>query len=229
MNDGKITPAYEPGDNFLKKLDNFWYHYKWTTIIVGFFAVVLIVCTLQMCTRDDRDLCVLYSDYEYGLGRYLPDVESAFESIAPDFSGDGASNVAIVELPIISKESYDAFRNHIFVGDTIICLLSPELYSEVYVKDDDGEILSGFVKLEDVLGYKPENAYDDYSIRIGDTPLAKDFSVFKNIDNDESKILLCLRKKPVVVSPFEKKEADEYYEYCTELFKSIIEYKPVSK
>ena len=229
MNDEKITPQYEPGDNFFKKLDNFWYHYKWTTIIVSFFVIVFIVCAVQMCTREDRDLNVLYSAYEYGLGKYLPDVEGALENVAPDFNGDKRSNVAIVELPIISKESYDAFRNHVFVGDTVICLLSPELYSEVYIKDDNGEILSGFMKLEDVLGYKPENAYDDYSIRISDTPLAKDYSVFKNIDNDNGKILLCIRKKPVVVSPWQKKEADAYYEYCTEVFKSIIEYEPVSE
>ncbi len=223
MHDEKITPQYEPGDNFFKKLDNFWYHYKWTTIIVSFFAIVFIVCAFQFCSRETRELNVLYSAYEYGLGRYINDVESAFESVSPDRNNDGKSNVAIVEVPIITPESYEAFRNHTLIGDTVICLLSPELYNTVYDKDDDGKIVPRFMKLEEVLGYKPEYAYDDYSVRIGDTPLAIDFPALKKIDNDDGgEILLCMLKKTLITSA-------EDYEYCGEVFKNIIEYEPVNK
>ena len=45
------------GNRFLKWLDNYWYHYKWRTIVILFFAVLLIVCVVQCSTVEKYDLC----------------------------------------------------------------------------------------------------------------------------------------------------------------------------
>ena len=60
-NNEKIVPKYEPGDNFFKKFENFWYYHKWKVIIAVFFVVVFIVCSLQMCSRDEQDITVMYA------------------------------------------------------------------------------------------------------------------------------------------------------------------------
>ena len=44
-----------------KWLDNYWYHYKWTTIIVVSFAVILTICIVQMATKETYDITVLYT------------------------------------------------------------------------------------------------------------------------------------------------------------------------
>ena len=44
---------------FLKWLDNYWYHYKWPTIIISFFAIVLIVVIAQMVNRPKYDIVIL--------------------------------------------------------------------------------------------------------------------------------------------------------------------------
>ena len=46
---------------FLKLLDNYWYHYKWHTILIGFFAMVLIVCFVQCSSVEDHDVVVCFS------------------------------------------------------------------------------------------------------------------------------------------------------------------------
>ena len=37
-NEEKLSGDVKVTSPFLTKLENFWYHYKWTTIIVSFFA-----------------------------------------------------------------------------------------------------------------------------------------------------------------------------------------------
>ena len=57
--DEKITPGEVVIENkFIKWLDNFWYHYKWPTIIVAFFLFVGVVCFAQCSTRATGDLTV---------------------------------------------------------------------------------------------------------------------------------------------------------------------------
>ena len=45
----------------LKWLDNFWYHYKWTVIVVGFFVFVFAVCLAQCATTPQKDAYVTFS------------------------------------------------------------------------------------------------------------------------------------------------------------------------
>ena len=45
----KATPsaarvAERPHGKVYRWLDNFWYHYKWPTVIIAFFAIVLYRC-----------------------------------------------------------------------------------------------------------------------------------------------------------------------------------------
>ncbi len=247
MHDEKITPAHEAGEGFFKKLDNFWYHNKWKVIIIGFFTAVFLICTMQMCAREEQDIHIMYAGPRTLGQTYTRNVKDAFTEVVPDRNGDGRSGVEIVELWVASDEqiakgkaevganavvnyealstNYEAFEQHMWTGDTVICLLDPALYSTVYVEGDNGEIQSGFMKLSDVLGYTPENAYDDYSIRISDTPLGQYFSVLQDIDADDEKVLLCIRKKSSLASIWNQKRTNEYHDYCIEVFKNIFAFE----
>ena len=46
---------------FLKKLDNFFYHYKWHTVAALFLAIVIIVCSLQTCSKESYDVEIMYA------------------------------------------------------------------------------------------------------------------------------------------------------------------------
>ena len=37
--------------NLRKWFENYWYHYKWRTLIVAFFAIIIVVCMVQMMQK----------------------------------------------------------------------------------------------------------------------------------------------------------------------------------
>ena len=54
------APPVDPGDKFFKWLDNFWYHYKWHTIIAVFAIIVVIVGISQVVSKGTADVGVIY-------------------------------------------------------------------------------------------------------------------------------------------------------------------------
>ena len=46
---------------FFAWLDNFWYHYKWHSLIALFLVFAITVCTLQMCDKESYDIHILYA------------------------------------------------------------------------------------------------------------------------------------------------------------------------
>ena len=246
----KITPAYEPGTKAFKKLDNFWYHHKWKVIIISFFVIVALICTLQMCERENSDIYIMYAGpYKFGQTD-ARSFKQAMSAVVHDNNGDGLGKAELVDLYILSDEqiegkkaelganedvdgvivvnyemfasNYEAFEQHMWAGDTVICLLDPHLYESVYVEGDDGEKISGFVKLSDVLGYTPEKAYDEYSIRIKDTPLGEYFTILQNLDDDT---LLCVREMSSMSSLWNQKRTKEYHAYCLDVFRAIFAFE----
>ncbi|MBQ3507396.1 MAG: hypothetical protein IJA91_02495 [Clostridia bacterium] len=110
--DGKI----EAGDivatsPVLRWLDNFWYHHKWTVIVVAFFISVAIICLFQFVGRPDYDTSIVFgSTY-----RMNKDERAEFEKlitrICPeDFNDDGEKLVNIVEYQVYSEEEYESAR-----------------------------------------------------------------------------------------------------------------------
>ena len=73
----------------LKWLDNFWYHYKWVVIIVTFFLIIGIILTVQLVTRKNYDVYIMYlGDASIPDTKYQ-DIMDSFEKIADDYNGDG--------------------------------------------------------------------------------------------------------------------------------------------
>lgn len=248
----KITPAYEPGSGFAKKFDNFWYHHKWKVIVIGFFAITLLICTMQMCSREEPDAYIMYAGpYKFGQTD-TRSFESAFSAIMDDRNGDNKTHAELVDIYILSDEqitgelakmeadgelavvNYEMFASNremfdqqILAGDTVICLLDPHLYESVFVLDDNGEMQSGFMPLAEVLGYTPEYAVDAYSVRIGDTPMGEYFTVLQGLDEDTR---LCVRQLSSFSFLKGQSRTEKYHAYCLDVFRKIFEFEaPVSE
>lgn len=87
------------------KLQNFWYHNKWTVIVVTFFVVVIAVCTVQMLGKDKYDVSIVYG----GTVRMEANERAAFlgalQDVLPeDFDNDGKKAVGLIEYQIFSQE-----------------------------------------------------------------------------------------------------------------------------
>lgn len=237
----KITPVYEPGGKFYRWFDNFWYHNKWKVIVISFLVLTFTVCFVQFFGRENVDIYVLYAGpYKFGQTD-TQSLESAFSYIADDRDGDGKKNVVLVDFYLMSDEqirgavseaqsggngaisvNYEMFASNrnsfdqqILAGDTVICLLDPWLYEDVKAAD-------GFLPLEEALGYTPKGAFDEYSIRIGDTALGSYFSVLRGLDKDT---LLCVRRMSSFSFLKGKSRTEKYYNYCLETFGKIFTFE----
>lgn len=222
-----------------KWLENYWYHYKWTTIVVAFFVIVLGIGIFQMATKEEYDLDVLYTGPEMLTVEEKRDLANAFSSVmSKDFNEDGTKSVLINDITILSDEQiaekeaeakaesdslYYDYSNRedaisrvstlISTGETVICLMDEYMY-EKYASQN------AFQKLEDVLGEKPEYAIDDCAVYLSDTPFGKYFSACMALPADT---ILCVRK-PSVISNGNKSKAEEHYDFAVETFRALFEF-----
>lgn len=227
-------------DPRLKKADNFWFYNKWKIIVGAFVALVLGICIWQSCSKESYDTTIMYAGpyQDFNAKETFSGIQSALGVAIPsDYDGNGEKNCDIAVLIIYSDEQIKEFRAEaasesrkiivntemntqelqkfdqlILAGEYSVCLLDPTLYQRVHSA-------GGFRKLSDVLGYTPECANDEYSVRFMDTEFARYFGAFKNMPADT---LLCLRTQSV----FGGKNADAKYEVSQEFFKKMIEFKP---
>ncbi len=88
-----------------EKLSNYWYHYKWHTIVALFVLVVAIVLTVNLCSREKYDIYILYAgDKAVSNSSSDGDVPervkflNSFGNVVSDFDGDGKVSVGFKSL-----------------------------------------------------------------------------------------------------------------------------------
>lgn len=219
-----------------KWLENYWYHHKWATIIVAFFAMIAVIGIVQMFTHTEYDAHIIYAGPAVTLTDSGADgrIAKAFESLlTKDRDGDGEIHVLLDAKTILSDEqlaekkkeaaeqgdhvAYDvSIRQNYFsdistlllTGQVSICLFDPYVYGRYTAEDH-------FVPLSEVLDEIPAAAYDEYAVRLKDTDFGKQ-SAFSSLPDDT---LICLH-----ISVSGKKAAKESYEYCRDLFRAALLY-----
>lgn len=96
--------------SFSGKLDNFWYHYKWHTIVSIFVLIVICVCTFQMCNRESYDAYIMYSGGK-GISKTSENsdqlkIMSSLAVVCPDFDGNGHKSPLFQSYLTPSDEEY---------------------------------------------------------------------------------------------------------------------------
>ena len=179
-------------NRFLKWLDNFWYHYKWTVIVVGFFLIVAVIGFVQCASNQQSDLIVTYTGDHAMSNEEHSRLVKVLESLTPE-KKDGAGrqsvkiNTYLIYDPEKSKESFldengelylmgynsamaeskkslQAFDSYVGTGDSAIYLISAYAYS---LRPDLGTMMRPLSTLcGDAI---PESAQDGYAIRLSET------------------------------------------------------------
>lgn len=148
-------------NGFLKKLENFWYHNKWTVIVVAFFVCVILVCTVQMLGKDKYDvtvLCGTTADMSTEQREALLATISGL--LAQDYDKDGKCAVAMVKYQIFSEQElyeeieteidgemttvkkekvaahwnadqYSGMQDAVRTGEYSLCIASPYVYEQL--------------------------------------------------------------------------------------------------
>lgn len=236
-NEKEYTEGISIKENkFLTWLDNFWYHYKWHTIVSIFLIVVIGICTFQMCTKKDYDIVLTYAGPKELITnpQEKTNINSSLSNAAKDQYGEEASanlHSFIVyskeQIEELSKEkdengnpkynintaqitqNMDELETFSQLGDSYIFLLDPYIYEHL---KNQSEISDRFVKLSKVFGTTPLNSYDQYAVKLVDTDFYKNNPALHVLPEDT---LICLHERLVLST----KEAE--YNNHFELFKKI--------
>jgi len=217
----------------LSWLDNFWYHYKWVTIVVAFFLIVGIVCIAQACSVTPVDVNLTYAGPATLSSAQKLAIHSVVARALPEgFSDKDSAEVNLINYYILSKEQIEeeqkktnadgspvyvdtyfitneqeTFESQMMTGSGAILLIDPSIFDSLGGNAQSVRLR----KLSEVLGYTPEGAINDFGIRLGDTELYRSNPELRVLPEDT---VLCLHAK--VVS---QKQKD--YDKQVEAFKAL--------
>ncbi len=242
-----MEEKYEGGEivsPFMKKLDNFWYHYKWHSLIALFFVLVITVCSVQMCTREEYDIHILYagpndikktadeglsdyrilytslklatSDYD-GNGEVNPNLQTLFLPSAEEIEKINASLPTGYEVQTqVVTENGDQFNSLMILSDYYLCILSEANY---LAYRDRGE--GFFVSLAPYVGENEVEYYDERkeavyldSLAFGELPGCADL--------DETTVI-CLRSVSEVAKRADRKGSAEQFARAEKTLVNIFE------
>ncbi len=228
MEEKKEAREIRVESKFLRWLDNFWYHYKWHTIIVAFFAMVLTVTLVQCASVEETDVTVAFagnlilSDAEYnGLKTILGD------ACPSDMDGNGEKTVAFKNLSIFNEEQLKEQFTYYYeeLGEDKLDQDGMNLYKstntenhknmQTYVMTGDCAVwfVSEYVYYE--MFY--DQAQDQEKVDIVDTVKLSETALYQNFDAvrilPEDTLVVLIR--PVVTGTYAKESnfaaAEAYY------------------
>ena len=244
--DGKTYGDIKIRSPFMKKLENFFYHYKWHTLIGVFVVFVLSFCILQTCQRTTYDAYIMYAG-----GKNLRTVEegetdSTFVILyktlgfyVGDYDDDGERNASLTDIYLPSpdeikkleekgdvpynllQENDELFRNNMLSGNYYVCLLSEYLLTE-WTKDDTNPFapISSYLpdgaKISSGEGDDGYRLASEYGVYLSSTPIADDPG-FKYLPDDT---VICIRKFSKTASPGRKGKL--IYENSEKLLRALL-------
>ena len=150
--------------------ENYWYHHKWATIIVGVALLIVLICTMQMCARETPDVYVMYAGPGFLTPNEAREVQNSFRQVMEDYNGDGERGVMLNAINYLTdaqikekldaakkddvdliidyagnNEAYERFSLEVLAGESVICILDPSFYAQLRGAE-------ALLPLEEVLG-----------------------------------------------------------------------------
>ncbi len=223
--------------SFRSWFENFWYHYKWHSIVALFVVFVITVCTVQMCKKEEHDLYVLYGGSKY-ISRQVVDgnfceydaIASGFRQITKDYDENGKISVAFLDKFLLSEDEIkemddvnpqylyqnnQAFRDLMFSSPYYICFLSDTLYLE-YAKTE-----GVFCPISPYTNNADLNYLDKGAVYLHSENLP--FNTLPGICDLPENTVICLKSK-TAFSSLSGKENSEQFSRSEESLKEIFNY-----
>lgn len=228
---------------FGEKIENFFYHYKWHTIVALFLVFTIVICSLQMCAKTSYDVHIMYAGGEEigktaaggDISEYQK-INSALMKVTPDFDKNGERNVNFLSLFIPSAEEIEQIQNtegyelnismvlenqnifeqNILYSEYSICFLSEALFLEW----SENKGLTLFADIEEFTnGNKEDYEFvNNCGIKLSSTSLYESAGM-KILPEDT---VVCIRVFSEVSSRFNKTENRENYRRSVEVLKEML-------
>lgn len=229
-----------------KKLENFWYHYKWHSIVAAFLIIVITICSFQMCSKTKYDIHIIYAGTheikhtakDGDLSPYL-NMTKSLKKVCEDFDNDGNVNINLLNLFVLNEEEINAALegtsgkeiNKTLITEDASTLNTTLVYGEHYVC-----FLSERIFLEKEAAYEgalfaPLSPYTEEGVEY---EYASERGIFlrslqlyrlPEICNLPEDTVVCIRQLSEVSSVFGKAENEENFRRGEEVMKKILSFK----
>lgn len=213
---------------FIKKIDNFWFHYKWPVIIGAFFLIIFIIGVVQIAAREETDGVVAFA----GPANITPNQSLAIQedlaTVMPyDNTGDGKKITKFKAFSCHSEDdakkieggvdtqqnaaNYKDFNSYFSSGECCIYFLGKDNYERMV---NNGRLQS----MSDIFGEDtPEGTEESgFGVKISELGIYE-LDSFRVLPEDT---YVCL-SKPLIHGESSKKDN---YTHMTEFFKAIVNY-----
>lgn len=165
-----------------KWLENYWYHYKWPTIIVAFFLFVAVIGIVQMADRTNNDALFMYVGDDYISETQYHEINKALEKITPDNSGNGEVEINFSRT-VFYPHPQDTVENQANASSAdFLSTMHVQSYYIYLMRADVYERYKDvFTPLAEVLPELSQNdpaLYDDSAVYLSATALFKENEVF---------------------------------------------------
>ena len=91
---------------FKARMENFWYHYKYHTIVILVVFITLAVSITQCCMKPDYDYKIVVATRSMTLSTpQLEAITKEFEQYGKDVNGDGEVNLLLVDCTLDGNTS----------------------------------------------------------------------------------------------------------------------------
>lgn len=225
----------------LRWLDNFWYHHKWKVIIATFFVIVAVVCTVQFITRPVYDSSVVIaSPYQMSKAERA-DFEALLKTVCEDFDENRKINVNITDYCIyVTDEEIESdekifstpedpyrvdlaanasrksnFYNFIKTGETSVCILSRELYTELM--SNSKPLMKPLSEIYTDGNLPAASLKDGYGVKLAETDFYKYSPAAQFIPDDA---VICVLN-PVI---FGRNSKGDYHARDIAFFRAIVDF-----
>ncbi len=209
---------------FKKWLDNYWYHYKWHTIIGAFFALVLTLLLVQCATKQVKEFQILYAG-PVVMGQEQDAINDAFSSLTDEqvvlhslwlYTEEQLQEV--IQTPSTASamaSNRESLYTWTQAGENLVYLLDPYWFHQL-------KEMGLLRPVAEVLGQTPDSAIDEYGIRFHDTAFAKHYSTaFSALPADT---ILCVRTQPIYRFALGKGKEEQRYQKHMEYFSTIVKF-----
>lgn len=168
-----------------KWLENYWYHYKWATIISAFFITVAVICIVQIASKKNYNIYIRYVGDSVITGTQYDDMTGALEKIV---SGDKKNSVNFAQVAYISDEDnpYKNEKNAV-ARETLSSMLVQPYY--IYIMDltayNDYKDSGVFAPLSSIFEEDVTDiSYDEYALYLSKTEFLKNAPGMEWVEED---------------------------------------------
>lgn len=194
-----------------KWLENYWYHYKWATIISAFFITVAVICIVQIASKKNYNIYIRYVGDSVITGTQYDDMTGALEKIV---SGDKKDSVNFAQVAYISDDDnpYKNEKNAV-ARETLSSMLVQPYY--IYIMDmtayNDYKDSGVFAPLSSIFEEDVTDiSYDEYALYLSKTEFLKNAPGMEWVEEDTVIVIKIVPYDSVFTGKKSKRELSSF-------------------